>query len=143
MKKLLVVLAFLSIQFVSAQEAEVKKTILAFFEGFNSVNTDKVKAVCSDKMILQTVEVHTAENKYTTETAENFYKLLKDTGSKVKFEERIKEYKIQTDGHIAHVWAPYEFYINGEFSHKGVDSFELVKFKDGWKIVFLIDTRMP
>lgn len=131
------------LQLVSAQEAEVKKAVETFFVGFNGKDADKVKSVCSDRLILHSVEVHPSGNKITEETAENFFKWLREAGSKIKFEERIKEYKIQTDGHIAHVWAPYEFYIDGKISHKGVDSFELIHVKDGWKILYLIDTRIP
>jgi ketosteroid isomerase-like protein len=143
MKRLFIIAAFMCLQMVSAQEAEVKKAVETFFVGFNGKDVDKVKSVCSDRLILHSVEVHAGGNKITEETSENFFKWLQDAGTKIKFEERIKEYKIQTDGHIAHVWAPYEFYINGKLSHKGVDSFELIRVKDGWKILYLIDTRIP
>jgi hypothetical protein len=42
---------------------------------------------------------------------------------------------------MAHVWAPYEFYINDKLSHTGVNTFTLFKEKDIWKIIYLIDTR--
>jgi len=42
---------------------------------------------------------------------------------------------------MATVWAPYKFYYKGTFSHCGVDMFQLVRMKGGWKIVYLIDTR--
>ncbi|MEM0542129.1 hypothetical protein WFZ85_05850 [Flavobacterium sp. j3] len=54
-------------------------------------------------------------------------------------------YTIQVDGEMAHAWTPYEFYVNGKFSHKGVNAFTL--FKDGsleasgWKIIHIVDTR--
>lgn len=59
----------------------------------------------------------------------------------MQFEERILSYNIQVDGTMAHAWTPYEFYINGKFSHKGVNAFTLFKTAEGWKIVHLIDTR--
>jgi len=37
-------------------------------------------------------------------------------------------------GPIAVVWGDYEFLINGSFSHCGVDSIDLVKVDDDWKI---------
>jgi hypothetical protein len=42
---------------------------------------------------------------------------------------------------MAAAWTPYRFYRNGEFSHCGVNSFQLVKMAEGWKIVYIIDTR--
>jgi len=41
--------------------------------------------------------------------------------------------KIQTD--IAMAWVPYEFYLNDEFSHCGVDIFTLLKKEGEWKII--------
>ena len=59
----------------------------------------------------------------------------------LQFEERLLDYKIQIDGTMAHVWTPYEFYVNGSFSHSGVNSFTLFSENNQWKIVHLIDTR--
>ena len=143
MKKLLILLFIGLAQFANAQEAQVKKAVETFFEGLNAADVDKIKSVCSEKLVLQSVAVHTVGNKFTEESAEKFYASLTKNATKAKFEERVKEYKIQTDGHIAHVWVPYEFYIDGQLSHKGSNSFELVKFKEGWKVVYIIDTKMP
>lgn len=143
MKKFMIVLFLGIAQFATAQEAQVKKTVETFFEGLNAADITKIKSVCDEKMILQSVAVHTVGNKFTEETAEKFYAAVTKNAGKATMEERVKEYKIETDGHIAHVWAPYEFYINGQLSHKGANSFELVKFKEGWKVVYIIDTRMP
>ena len=38
-------------------------------------------------------------------------------------------------GPIAVVWGEYEFWIDGEFSHCGVDSTDLVKIGGEWKVV--------
>jgi hypothetical protein len=37
-------------------------------------------------------------------------------------------------GPIAVIWGEYEFWIDGEFSHCGVDSVDLVKVEGKWKI---------
>ena len=37
-------------------------------------------------------------------------------------------------GPIAVIWGEYEFWINGEFSHCGVDSADLVKISGEWKV---------
>jgi len=59
----------------------------------------------------------------------------------MKFQEKILNYSIQFDGAMAHVWAPYEFYLNDKLRHSGVNTFTLYKEKDSWKIIYLIDTR--
>ena len=30
--------------------------------------------------------------------------------------------------------APYDFWIDGKYSHCGIDAFDLVKTSEGWKI---------
>jgi hypothetical protein len=37
-------------------------------------------------------------------------------------------------GPIAVIWGEYEFWIDGEFSHCGVDSADLVKLEGEWKV---------
>ena len=45
---------------------------------------------------------------------------------------------IHVEGPIAQVWAEYDFYINGVFSHCGVDAFSLIIVEDKWKICGVI-----
>lgn len=40
-------------------------------------------------------------------------------------------------GNVATVWMPYDLYINGAWSHCGVDAFVLVRTTAGWRIVTL------
>ena len=48
--------------------------------------------------------------------------------------ERIWNAEVRVNGLIATVTAPYDFWIDGKFSHCGVDSFDFIKTGDGWKI---------
>ena len=58
-----------------------------------------------------------------------------------QFRERYWDAKVITDGYIASVWAPYDFYLNGSFSHCGVDLFYLVKTNNKWEIAHFGYTR--
>jgi hypothetical protein len=125
-----------------AQKQEVQKTIEYFFEGFHQKDTIKIKSVCADNMILQSISESVSKgNKLSDETAKEFYKSIASIPSSMKFQEKILSYTIQIDGTMAHVWAPYEFYLNDKLSHSGVNTFTLFKEKDKWKIIYLIDTR--
>ena len=42
---------------------------------------------------------------------------------------------------MANAWTPYQFWFNDQFSHCGVNSFQLIKVDNTWKIFFLVDTR--
>jgi ketosteroid isomerase-like protein len=48
--------------------------------------------------------------------------------------ERMWEPVVQVHGRVAMVWTPYDFYLNGAFSHCGTDVFTLLKDLEGWKI---------
>ncbi|PZR20908.1 MAG: 3-methyl-2-oxobutanoate hydroxymethyltransferase [Flavobacterium psychrophilum] len=140
MKKIIILLLFFGTQITVAQEAEIKKSIGVFFEGMHSADTLKIKSVCKD-LILQSVSEKGGQLKLHNEPSDEFYKSIASIPENIKVEERLLDYKIQIDGAMAHVWTPYEFYINGKLSHKGVNSFQLFKEGEIWKIIYIIDTR--
>lgn len=126
----------------NAQKQDVQRSIEIFFEGFHQKDTSLIKSVCADKMILQSISENSVKgNKLSVETPNEFYKSIASIPSTMKFQEKVLSYNIQIDGSMAHVWAPYEFYLNDKLSHSGVNTFALFKEKDKWKIIYLIDTR--
>lgn len=48
--------------------------------------------------------------------------------------ERMWQPKVLVQDRIGHVWADYDFWRSGKFSHCGIDSISLLKTQDGWKI---------
>lgn len=56
-------------------------------------------------------------------------------------DERLYDVEVKVDGTMASVWTPYRFYLNGNFSHCGVNQFTLAKVGDDWKILQIVDTR--
>lgn len=141
MKIYIIILLFLGFS-SNAQKQDVQRTIEIFFEGFHQKDTLKIRSVCSSEIILQSIsESMTKGNKLSRETSNEFYKSIASIPSSMKFQEKILNYNIQIDGCMAHVWAPYEFYLNDKLSHSGVNTFTLFKENDIWKIIYLIDTR--
>jgi len=50
--------------------------------------------------------------------------------------------EIEIDDNMASAWMQYAFYLNGEFSHCGVNTFQLARHTDGiWRTVALADSR--
>jgi len=125
----------------NAQQSEIENTVKTFFEGFHAKDTIKIKSVCHDKMILQSVLEGPKGTKLTDEKTSEFYKSFSTFPEDMKFEERILSYNVQIDGAMAHAWTPYEFYINGKLSHSGVNAFTMFKENNVWKIIHIIDTR--
>lgn len=56
-------------------------------------------------------------------------------------DEQIFNPRVEIDGGLAHVWVDYTLHVGGEFSHCGVDSIQLGRTPDGWKIISIADTR--
>lgn len=124
------------------EEVKVKYAVETFFYAFNSKNEFAMKGVVDADVKLQTVNLNVLGNMIVQNT--NFNDLVNfmiTTPDSIPFHEKILDYKIQIDGGMAHVWAPYEFWYNGEFSHCGVNSFQLYKEEDAWKIIYLVDSR--
>lgn len=63
--------------------------------------------------------------------------------SKQKLLERMWTPAVRVSGDIASVWTPYDFHIDGKFSHCGVDVFDLLRTSSGWKIVSVAYTVQP
>lgn len=59
------------------------------------------------------------------------------------FLERMWEPVVLQHGRMAVVWTPYDFYRDGEFSHCGVDVFNLIRTASGWKISGIMYTVEP
>jgi len=57
--------------------------------------------------------------------------------------ERMWEPTVLQHGRMAVVWTPYDFHRGGEFSHCGVDAFNLIRTDAGWKIAGIMYTVEP
>lgn len=124
------------------QQEAVKNSILVFFEGFHAKDTTKMKTVCHEKIVLQSItESKVGEGKISHESVQEFLKAVSTIPVGILFKEEIKSYTIQIDGTMAQVWTPYTFFVNGQKSHEGVNAFTLFLEQNTWKIVHLIDTR--
>ncbi len=141
MKNTFLTLIFFFTILLQAQNKEVQQTIETFFEGFHQRDSVKIKSVCAEKMILQSILEGKKGNKLENETPSDFYKSIATISNDMQFQEKILSYNIQIDGTMAHAWTPYEFYVKGKLSHSGVNAFTLFKENNVWKIIYLIDTR--
>jgi len=145
MRLIFTLLILFSFSFINAQETDelkVKNTINAFFEGFHKQDSIAIRETVSSAIRMQTI----GKNKMGGDSVrnvsfDNFLNSIVQIPDSVHFEERIMSYKIQADGSMAHAWTPYEFWVNESFSHCGVNSFQLFKEGETWKILSIMDTR--
>lgn len=125
-----------------SQEAEIKETITSFFEVFHKKDVSKLKELCDEQFKLTTIIKNSNGVEVKHESAEQFYNGIQSIPDTITFEEKTFDYGIQHDDVFAHVWVPYEFYVNGKLSHRGHNSFHLVKKQHRWFIISITDSRI-
>jgi hypothetical protein len=142
-KYLLAIILISATAHVKAQSAEdsVKAVINQLFTSMRNADSTGVVNCFSERNILQTIVRDKDGNiSARSELVSNFGRSIAGL-QKNAADERIEFETIKIDGSLASVWTPYKFYFNGNFSHCGVNSFQLLREKNGWKIHYLIDTR--
>lgn len=123
-------------------EKDAKQVVDTFFDGFHEGDTLKMKSVLHDEVVLQTVYSRSeSEHHLSTLGAKDLLTAIVNRPASQKWDERLLDYRIQIDGNLAQVWTPYEFWLNGTFSHCGANAFTLIRTNEGWKILTLIDSR--
>ncbi|MFK8060027.1 MAG: nuclear transport factor 2 family protein [Polaribacter sp.] len=131
---------------ISAQndtdEKAIKKVIETFFDGLHTGDSTVLKnTLHKDIKIQTTFSNKEGEKVLRTQLKES---LLKGVASKKPADvylEKLLSYTIKIDGNLASVWTPYEFYLNGSFSHCGANSFQLFNNNGKWQIIYLVDMR--
>ena len=83
--------------------------------------------------------VLTPEGEITVEGLEGFIRAVVASGG--AWNEQIYDTETRVDGDMASIWAPYTFYLSGRISHCGINSIELLRGAEGWKITQISDTR--
>lgn len=125
----------------ASEKKAVKKAIQTMFDGMRAADTSMIHSVFIDEVLMQTIAPNReGEMALRNGSLSDFLNALGTPHDQV-WDERILSYEIKIDGAMASVWTPYEFYAGEKFSHCGVNSFQLMKGNDGWKIIYLVDTR--
>ncbi|UOU96939.1 nuclear transport factor 2 family protein [Chryseobacterium daecheongense] len=119
------------------QNQDVEKPIRNLFLAMKNADPELLKSVFVENAIFQTI---TKEGTVKTDNVQDFITSISKV-SKNDLDERITIEGIHTDGNLASVFTPYQFYYKGKFLHCGANSFQLVKQNGEWKIQYLIDTR--
>ena len=121
----------------NTSEKEIVKPIETLFNSMKSADSLGVKNAFSGSAIMQTFGKN---QEIRTDKVEDFAKQV-GASQAGDLDERFTISKILVDGNMASVWVPYQFYYKGNFSHCGVNSFQLAKINNEWKIQYIIDTR--
>ena len=137
--KIVALILVLVSSFLLAQKSEedlLKSTINQLFIGMKTSDSVLIKKSFHKNAVLQTI---TKTSEVKNESINDFV-LNISKAEKGSLDERISFSNVLIDGNLASVWTLYEFYYKGQFSHCGVNSFQLVKSNNEWKIQYIIDT---
>lgn len=143
MRYFVILLTMICAASANAQTAEdsVKTVINTMFTGMKNADVALLKTCFGDSAVFQTIgrnkeQQLVVRNESVAGFIESIGKLQAGDA-----DERITFDVIKIDGPLAIAWTPYNFYLKGNFSHCGVNSFQLVRFNGIWKIQYIIDTR--
>lgn len=111
----------------------------SFFIALESHDAESIVAAFAPEGRLFTMNF---KGEYREEPIENFAQYLM-TMKEHKIDEKINYSVTHSDEFIAHVWMNYIFSFDGTEVHYGSNSFQLIKIKDAWKVLQIVDTRFP
>jgi hypothetical protein len=120
--------------------ASVMAVVKQLFDGMRKGDSAMVRATFHPRAQLASVGARAGVPVVAFDSLAQFARAV-GTPHADMWDERTHDEMVHIDGGMAAVWAPYEFYAGTKFSHCGVDSFQLARTPDGWKIIGLVDTR--
>lgn len=110
----------------------VLKAVQVFFDTMTSKDVAGAREILVPQSRFQAVNLRGDPRPDRSFASEEYLADLQ--ASKAVMRERIWNPDVRIHGRIATVWAPYDFWIDGKFSHCGIDAFDLVKTDKGWQI---------
>jgi hypothetical protein len=120
----------------------VLKTVQAFFDTMTAKDVDGARRILQPQGRFHAMRMRDGKPDVRAFANEEYFADLQ--ASKQQMRERIWNPEVRVHGLIATVTAPYDFWIDGKFSHCGVDAFDLIKTEDGWKLaggVYTVESK--
>lgn len=126
-----------------AQESadEALATVQALFDAMRAGDTASMRSLFEDdaRLVMTFTDQQGAPGSRTA-PLDGF---LQSVGSAAAgdLDEKIWDVEVRVEDNLATVWNRYAFYYQGALHHCGVDSFQLARTAEGWKIIAIADTQ--
>lgn len=120
----------------------ILKVVQAFFDTMTAQDVDGARKILQPQGRFHALRMRDGKPDVRAFANEEYLADLKS--GKQKMRERIWNPDVRIHGLIATVTAPYDFWIDGKLSHCGIDSFDLIKTEEGWKMaggIYTLDTK--
>lgn len=126
-----------SAQVVLSDSAAVLDVVQRLFDAMARRDTTAARALLAPGSRFISMRLgSTTAVRHQTDTA--FLRSLATGQSRML--ERMWNPQVRTHGPLAEVWTPYDFHVDGRFTHCGVDSFNLMRMASGWQLVTIVYT---
>jgi hypothetical protein len=118
----------------------VLASVHRLFDAMRKGDSAGVRAAFHPRALLATATVRQGVPSVEVDTLDAFVRAVGTPHDEV-WDERVLSEKVEIDGPLASVWTEYAFYAGDEFSHCGIDAFQVAQTPEGWRIIALTDTR--
>jgi hypothetical protein len=116
-----------------------REAVDQFFLGMRMANESILRAALAPDVRFAVLDASADSATTAAQSMDGFIRSVVVSGG--AWNEQIYEVETRVDDTVASVWAPYTFYVQGRISHCGVNSIELLRGAEGWKITQISDTR--
>ena len=124
--------------YAQSDKAEVRKVIDRLFDGMRAGDSTMVRSVLHEEALM----ARAGAQGLNIGTTDRFVEAVGTPHDEV-WDERIWDVHISIDGRLASAWMEFAFFLGDKMSHCGVNSMQLYKTEEGWKIIYLADTNRP
>jgi ketosteroid isomerase-like protein len=125
----------------SDNEAAVEETVTEFFNAMRESDGDGMEAFLTPDATLHTVVLNEEGEAMLRQTEIAAFMNSVNQSDAGALDEQLTSFTAHVDGNLSTAWMDYSFYYNGEFSHCGVNTMNLIQTESGWKIFSIVDTR--
>jgi hypothetical protein len=124
----------------SAQDtAGVLAAVDRIFEGMRTASPSMVREVFAADARFAVLDARSGAARVMVQGVDGWIGSIGESDG--RWDERTYDVEARVDGDMASVWAPYTFYLDGAVRHCGINSIELLRDAEGWKVTQLSDTR--
>ncbi len=137
MYKLLILAVALSYSIISFSQSDdraaILETVQKFFDSIEFRDRQLLESILvPNSLNISARELDGGEAQFNVMSYDEVVTALTRPGRNAK--ERSWDETVLIQGNIAVVWTPYDFHVDGVFSHCGIDSFQLIKQDGQWLI---------
>lgn len=122
-------------------EDDVRAVINTLFDGMRAGDSTMVRSVFHGDTPLYSAFVNQEGEPVLRQGSLDRFLTGVGTPHDEVWDEHIDNVVIHVDGRLASAWMDYAFFLGENFSHCGVNSMQFFHGEDGWKIIYLVDTR--